>query len=30
VKNAVKVLRDNDLVRFGTGVHRFNGFSVQF
>ncbi|MEK4714297.1 MBL fold metallo-hydrolase [Sporosarcina sp. FSL K6-5500] len=30
VKNAVRVLRDNDLVRFGTGLHTFKGFSVQF
>ena len=22
--------REKDLVRFGTGIHRFNGFSVQF
>lgn len=30
VKHAVKNLRDKDLVRFGTGIHHFNGFSVQF
>ena len=30
VKNAVKALRENDLVRFGTGIHKFKGFSVQF
>ncbi|MNI39839.1 hydroxyacylglutathione hydrolase [compost metagenome] len=30
VKRAVKFLRDNDVIRFGTGVHTFNGFSVQF
>lgn len=30
VKNAVKALRENDLVRFGTGIHQFKGFSVQF
>ncbi|WP_316571815.1 MBL fold metallo-hydrolase [Neobacillus sp. YIM B06451] len=30
VKNAVKELRDKDLVRFGTGIHKFKGFSVQF
>ncbi|WP_217585498.1 MBL fold metallo-hydrolase [Lentibacillus saliphilus] len=30
VKHAVKYLRENDLVEFGTGVHRFNGFSIQF
>ncbi|WP_223067703.1 MBL fold metallo-hydrolase [Paenibacillus caui] len=30
VKDAVRELREKDLVRFGTGIHRFNGFSVQF
>ncbi|SES45364.1 MBL fold metallo-hydrolase [Psychrobacillus sp. OK032] len=30
VKNAVKELREQDLVRFGTGIHKFKGFSVQF
>ncbi|WP_339164999.1 MBL fold metallo-hydrolase [Siminovitchia sp. FSL H7-0308] len=30
VKNAVKELEEKDLVRFGTGIHMFNGFSVQF
>lgn len=30
VKNAVKELREQDLVRFGTGIHNFKGFSVQF
>lgn len=30
VKEAVQELREKDLVRFGTGIHRFNGFSVQF
>ncbi|MHA6531839.1 MBL fold metallo-hydrolase [Paenibacillus sp. BAC0078] len=30
VKRAVRLLRDNDLVRFGTGLHTFNGFSIQF
>lgn len=30
VKTAVKVLREKDLVTFGTGVHEFKGFSVQF
>ncbi|MBE9914895.1 MBL fold metallo-hydrolase [Paenibacillus donghaensis] len=30
VKDAVKELREKNLVRFGTGIHRFNGFSVQF
>lgn len=30
VKTAVKVLRKNDLVKFGTGIHQFEGFSVQF
>ncbi|MEK4699454.1 MBL fold metallo-hydrolase [Solibacillus sp. FSL R7-0668] len=30
VKLAVAHLRDKDLVKFGTGIHKFNGFSVQF
>lgn len=30
VKTAVKMLRKNNLVRFGTGIHHFNGFSIQF
>lgn len=30
VKVAVKYLRENELDRFGTGIHHFNGFSVQF
>lgn len=30
VKAAVTYLRENDLTRFGTGIHTFNGFSVQF
>ncbi|KAA0965229.1 MBL fold metallo-hydrolase [Sporosarcina sp. ANT_H38] len=30
VNNAVTSLRENDLVRFGTGIHKFEGFSVQF
>lgn len=30
VTEAVKYLRENDLVKFGTGVHKFKGFSVQF
>lgn len=30
VKNAVKVLKEQDQVRFGTGIHKFKGFSVQF
>ncbi|OLS37085.1 MBL fold metallo-hydrolase [Alkalihalophilus pseudofirmus] len=30
VKVAVKFLRENELTRFGTGIHEFNGFSVQF
>lgn len=30
VKIAVNFLRKNDLVKFGTGVHEFNGFSIQF
>ncbi|MEG0258918.1 MAG: MBL fold metallo-hydrolase [Lysinibacillus sp.] len=30
VKEAVNYLRNNNLVKFGTGVHEFKGFSVQF
>jgi glyoxylase-like metal-dependent hydrolase (beta-lactamase superfamily II) len=30
VKHAVKELRDQELVKFGTGIHRFEGFSLQF
>lgn len=30
VKNAVKYLRKMDLVRFGTGIHKFKRFSLQF
>ncbi len=30
VKNAVTILRENNHVRFGTGIHQFNGFSVKF
>ncbi|MED0894641.1 MBL fold metallo-hydrolase [Aneurinibacillus migulanus] len=30
VKNAVKELREKDLVKFGTGIHKFKGFSIQF
>ena len=30
VKKAVKNIKKNDLVKFGTGIHRFKGFSVQF
>lgn len=30
VKKAVTELRNNNLVKFGTGIHRFNGFSIQF
>ena len=28
--NAVKELKEKDLIKFGTGIHRFKGFSVQF
>lgn len=28
--NAVKELKEKELVRFGTGIHEFKGFSVQF
>lgn len=30
VKSAVRELREKDLVKHGTGIHKFNGFSVQF
>ena len=30
VKRAVRELREKDLVKHGTGIHKFNGFSVQF
>ncbi len=30
VKNAVDILREDDKVKFGTGIHQFNGFSVKF
>ena len=30
VKKAVEFLREKDLVKFGTGTHHFNGFSVKF
>lgn len=30
VQIAVQFLRENELVQFGTGIHQFNGFSVQF
>jgi len=30
LKNAVKELKEKDLVKFGTGVHKFKGFSVKF
>ncbi|TFB19555.1 MBL fold metallo-hydrolase [Filobacillus milosensis] len=30
VQVAVKYLRENDLTKFGTGTHKFNGFSVKF
>ncbi|MNN60385.1 hypothetical protein D3C81_1755620 [compost metagenome] len=29
-KQAAAFLRDHDLARFGTGLHHFNRFSVQF
>ncbi|MFD2211974.1 MBL fold metallo-hydrolase [Virgibacillus halophilus] len=29
-KQAVQYLRKNDLIRFGTGTHEFDGFSVHF
>jgi glyoxylase-like metal-dependent hydrolase (beta-lactamase superfamily II) len=30
VENAVGELKEKDRVRFGTGIHKFKGFSVQF
>ena len=30
VKQAIKFLRENDLIKFGTGVHKFNSFSIRF
>lgn len=30
VQHAVQRLRQNDLIKFGTGIHTFNGFSIQF
>lgn len=30
VKKAVQILRENDLIKFGTGTHCFNGFSIKF
>ncbi|VDG97864.1 hydroxyacylglutathione hydrolase [Lysinibacillus sphaericus] len=30
VQLAVKFLNEKELVKFGTGIHKFNGFSVQF
>ncbi len=30
VKSAVKELREKGLVKFGTGTHKFNGFSIKF
>lgn len=30
VLNAVEELKEKDQVRFGTGIHKFKGFSVQF
>ena len=30
VKNAAEELKEKDQVRFGTGIHKFKGFSVQF
>jgi len=30
VKRAVVFLREKDLIKFGTGTHHFNGFSVKF
>lgn len=30
VRYAVKYLREKDLMKFGTGVHEFKGFSVKF
>jgi len=30
VKNAVRYMRENGLVKFGTGIIQFTGFSIQF
>lgn len=30
VKSAVRFLKEKELVKFGTGIHKFNGFSIQF
>ncbi|MDX8363414.1 MBL fold metallo-hydrolase [Cytobacillus sp. IB215316] len=30
VKKGIIFLKENGLVKFGTGIHKFNGFSVQF
>ncbi len=30
VKHAVQFLREKQLVTFGTGIHKFKGFSIQF
>ncbi|KGR85438.1 MBL fold metallo-hydrolase [Lysinibacillus odysseyi] len=30
VKKAAHYLREQNLLKFGTGIHQFNGFSVQF
>ncbi|KFM97065.1 metallo-beta-lactamase superfamily protein [Priestia megaterium] len=30
VKFAVKYLKEQKLTRFGTGIHKFKGFSIQF
>jgi glyoxylase-like metal-dependent hydrolase (beta-lactamase superfamily II) len=30
VENAVEELKEKDRIRFGTGIHKFKGFSVQF
>lgn len=30
VKKAVQELKRQDVIKFGTGIHTFNGFSVQF
>ncbi|RFA34346.1 MBL fold metallo-hydrolase [Virgibacillus dokdonensis] len=30
VKQAVTYLRENSLAKFGTGIHEFNGFRIQF
>ena len=30
IKSAIYKLREQDLIKFGTGIHKFDGFSVQF